>query len=232
MKTRLLVAIGSGMLALLLLVVGLVLQNQANFSHHYVQTQLGEHHITFTPIAGLQADQKKVPCLAANANKQLTTGKQAECYALNQIGLDLLKIDNGKGYAQDHYAAYLLQLKTQAAVQRQPQAPATQALVKQSAVLTQKADQLFYGETMRGLLLSAYGFSLLGDRAGQAALVCLIAAAIFFAVLIGALVLPRTRRRTSTHAPIENVALRTAENSPGPSTEPTRDSQGLSIGTR
>jgi hypothetical protein len=187
MSKRTVIAVSAAGLAVVLLLLGVVLQNQADFSHHYVRTQLTEHQITFVPVANLLPAQKKQPCLVANAGKQLTTGKQAECYALQQIGIDLTMIDSGRGYSQDHYAAYLLRTKAQAALKAAPNAPATKALMKQSAVLDAKAEALFDGETMRGLLLSAYGFSLLGDRAGQAAVVCFVAAALFLLVTLGTL---------------------------------------------
>ena len=49
MKTRGF-AIGAFVLAVVLLVLGLVLQNQANFSSDYVKTQFAERGITFTPV--------------------------------------------------------------------------------------------------------------------------------------------------------------------------------------
>ena len=39
---------------------------------------------------------------------------------------------------------------------------------------------LFRGETLRGLLLTSYGFSIFGERAAQAALVCFAAALVLF----------------------------------------------------
>ena len=163
------ISIGLGILAAGFLVLGLVLNSQASFSKGYVHDQLAEKKIFFTPVEGLLPNQKEVPCLVQNAGKQMLTGKQAECYAKYQIGLDLLLIDNGKTYFDDHYAAYLLRVKTQQALASNPNAPETQALVKQSAELSQKAEDIFDGETMRGLLLTAYGFSLLGDRGATAA---------------------------------------------------------------
>ena len=106
------------------------------------------------------------------------SGKQAECYARYQIGLDLALIDNGKTYFEDHYAAYLLRVKAQQALAAAPNDPATQELVQQSAQLSQKAEDIFDGETMRGLLLTAYGFSLLGDKGATAALACFIIAIV------------------------------------------------------
>jgi hypothetical protein len=94
-------------------------------------------------------------------------------------------IDNGRNYFQDHYAAYLLRLKAQQAHENDPTSPATQALVEQSAELSQKAEDIFDGEAMRGLLLSAYGFSVIGDRAAMAATACFAIAA---ALALGAAV--------------------------------------------
>lgn len=37
---------------------------------------------------------------------------------------------------------------------------------------------LFRGETLRGLLLTSYGFSVFGEKANQAFMVCLLAAVV------------------------------------------------------
>lgn len=100
-KAALGVAIGLGVLTLSFAVLGLVVNNQANFSKRYVHDQLAEKQITFTPVENLLPNQKTVPCLVENAGKQLVTGKQAECYARYQIGLDLALIDNGQTYFED-----------------------------------------------------------------------------------------------------------------------------------
>ena len=73
-------SIGGGLLAVLLLVLGLVLQNQANFAKDYVHDQLTAQKITFTPAKFL-APEENADCLKANAGEALTTGKHAECYA-------------------------------------------------------------------------------------------------------------------------------------------------------
>ncbi len=170
-------SIAAGIVAVGVLALGFVLSSQSAFARNYVHDQLAEKHITFTPVAGLMPAQRKVACLVQNAGKQLVTGAQAECYARYQIGLDLLMIDNGRTYFQDHYAAYLLRLKAQQAVANDPNSPATQALVQRSAAFSQKAEDIFDGETMRGLLLTAYGFSLFGDKGALAATACFAIAA-------------------------------------------------------
>jgi hypothetical protein len=189
--------------------IGFVLNNQANFSRSYVHDQLAEHGITFTPVAGLLDQQKKVPCLVENAGKPLTTGKQAECYARYQIGIDLTLVDNGKSYFQDHYSAYLLRVKAAAAVKANPADPAALTLAQQSTDLQRKADDLAAGEAMRGLLLTAYGFSLLGDRGGQAAMALFVVGGV---LLVGALVIAAMGARRKQPEAVEGgMAIRSVD---------------------
>ena len=196
MKTRGL-AIGAFLLAVVVLALGLVLKNQADFSSNYVKAQLVERGITFTPKEALLPAQQKVPCLVANAGKPMTTGKQAECYAKYQIGIDLSLVDNGSTYFQSHYNGYLARVKAAEALQADPTAPATLELVKQADEQSRKADDLLAGEATRGLLLAGYGFSVIGDRLAQAALVCFIVAGL---LLIGGIVLLVMSNRKSPDA--------------------------------
>ena len=80
-------SVGGVLLAGLLLVLGLVLQNQAEFAKTYVHDQLAEQQIVFTPASALTSEEKQAPCIVANAGQPLVTGKQAECYANHYIGL-------------------------------------------------------------------------------------------------------------------------------------------------
>ena len=59
-------AIGGLLVAALILVLGLVLQNQANFAEDYVHNQLAAQKISFTPAKFLQADESN-PCLTKYA---------------------------------------------------------------------------------------------------------------------------------------------------------------------
>jgi hypothetical protein len=173
-------SVGGLALALLLLVLGLVLRNQADFAKSYVKDQLTEQQIVFTPVAGLNGREKQASCLVANAGRMLTTGKQAECYANRYIGLHVTEINDGKTYSQSSAEARALQTKVDAAVAAAPSAPATIALQDQVKALNGKVDTLFRGETLRGLLLTSYGFSIFGERAEQAALVAFAAALVLF----------------------------------------------------
>lgn len=173
-------SVGGLLLAVLLLVLGLVLQNQANFAEDYVHDQLTAQKITFTPKAGLQGEELQADCLVSNAGKPLTTGKQAECYANEYIALHLTEINGGKTYSETSNEARTLE----AEAGDTPDA----ATAQQLEVLQGKVQTLFRGETLRGLLLTSYGFSIFGERAQQAAWVCFGAAAVLLLASIAGFV--------------------------------------------
>ena len=181
-------SIGGGLTAVLLLVLGLVLTSQANFAKDYVRDQLLLQKITFTPAAGLSAEEKSATCIVTNAGKALTTGKQAECYANNYIGLHVKDINGGKTYSESSGEARDLQAKADEATKSDPTSPTTLALVGEAKASAGKVDALFKGETLRGLLLTTYGFSIFGERAGQAALVLYLVAAILAIASIAGLI--------------------------------------------
>ena len=180
-------SVGGLLLAGLLLVLGLVLQNQANFAKSYVKDQLSQQKITFTPVVALKPNEKAA-CLVKWAGQPMTTGKQAECYANKYIGLHVTEINKGLTYAQTSTASRALTAKAEAAAATAPDAPATKALQAQAAALQGQTTALFQGETLRGLLLTSYGFSIFGERAGQAALVAFLVAAVLFLASIAGFV--------------------------------------------
>jgi hypothetical protein len=47
---------------------------------------------------------------------------------------------------------------------------------------------MFKGETLRGLLLTTYGFSIFGERAALAATICFIAAALLVILSLAGLI--------------------------------------------
>lgn len=213
-RTSLRGGIGAGILAVLAVGMGAVLQSQANFSKNYVHDQLVEHKIRFAPVQNLRDEQRRVPCLVEYAGKPLTTAKQAECYAKYQVGLDLQRISGGKAYSETRYAAYLLRQKTAEAVANRPDDPATLALVKESAEQTRKADDLLAGEAVKGLLLTAYGFGLLGERGGQAATACFVIAGVLAAAMVVGLALAARSRRRHTAGAAEGAGAQRAPAEP------------------
>ena len=195
MRTRA-TGIAAVVLAVIALALGLVLKNQSDFSKNYLKHQLNEHGITFTAADNLQPAQKKIPCLVKNAGKLMSTGKQAECYAKYQIGLDMTFIDQGKTYFQDHYNGYLMRVKAATAQAKAPGTPETLKLQEAAQRQDRISDDLLAGEATRGLLLTGYGFSIIGDRIGQAAVAMFVLAALL--VVAGAIIIVLSSRRAET----------------------------------
>jgi hypothetical protein len=198
MKRKTLDVLFSGgllVLAGLLLVAGLVLTANANFANNYVTDQLSQQNITFKTADTLTDEEKNADCLVAYAGQQLTTGKQAECYANKFIGLHLKSTANGQTYAE--LGVPQSQLRTQIADAQKNNAPNLADLQKQLADVTSQRETVFKGETLRGLLLTSYGFSEFGTKAGQAATVAYLAAGLMLLLAIAgflhALVTPRSK---------------------------------------
>ncbi len=170
MKRRtldLVVSVGGLLLAGLLLVGGIVLTSNANFANTYVTQQLGEQKISFKTADTLTAEEKEQACLVTYAGQALTTGRQAECYANNFIAVHLQGIAGGKTYAE--IGDVQTQLRAQIAAAQQSNATNVADLQKQLTDLTAARETVFKGETLRGLLLTSYGFSEFGAKAALAA---------------------------------------------------------------
>lgn len=158
-----LVALGSVATVVLLLAGGLAWWGYS-FTTSNIHDQLAAQQIYFPPKGSpALADPQIGPYLNQYAGQQLLTGTQAKAYADHFIAVHLSKIAGGQTYAQ-----------VSAAAQADPQ----------NAALKQKAQTLFQGETLRGLLLGdAYAFSVIGNIAKIAAIVCFVAAGIM-AILV------------------------------------------------
>ncbi len=204
-------SVGGTFMAALLLVLGLVLANQANFAKNYVHDQLTAQRITFTPVAGLNDQEKQASCLVANAGQSLATGSQAECYANKYIALHLSEVNGGQTYAQTSTAARAARAKADAALKATPNDPAAKQLDTDATALQAKVQTLFQGETLRGLLLTSYGFSIFGDRASQAAWVCFGLALVLALASIAGFVHAFRTSKDEAFAPAETV-----EHSPQP----------------
>lgn len=189
MKRRTLdVLFSAGALALagLLLVLGLVMTSNANFAKNYVKDQLSEQNIMFAPMSALTAEEKQSSCVVKYAGQPLTTGKQAECYANDYIGLHVKSVADGQTYADLGTPQRELSSQVEAAqASNDPQLP---ALEEELATITDQRDSLFKGETLRGLLLTSYGFSVFGVKGEQVAVVAYIAAALLALLAIAGFV--------------------------------------------
>ena len=189
-----------GIAAVVLLGVGLVVRGQAAFADDYVGDQLRAQRISFLPVAALTADQKKSACLVENAGKPLVTGKQAECYANEQIGPDLALVAGGKTYAEVSYPAKLARDKVIAATAANPKDPAIPALTEEANRLEAPALTLFRGETLRGMLLTTFGFNRFGELGGRTANVLFVFAAVLLVIAVVQLVVAVRRDRVGAFA--------------------------------
>lgn len=177
--------------ALGLVLLGSQMRADADFAVTYVADQLGQQRIDFKPADALTPEERSQPCLAEHAGARMTTGRQAECYATSFIGQHLPKIANGKTFAE--LRGVQTSLRADLAAAQAAGDPSAGDLQRQLNEVTAKRQSLFEGETMKGLLLTTYGFSTLGAKAAQAATVSYGAAAALF--LASIVVLVRAGRR-------------------------------------
>ena len=205
MKRRtldLLFSIGGIGLAGLLLIIGVVMSSNADFSSKYVTDQLAQQKITFKTVDTLTDEERQAPCLVAYAGQPLLTGKQAECYANEFIGLHVKTTGKGRTYAEigDDQTALRAQIAAAGGAANAPD------LQKQLTDLTATRETVFKGETLRGVLLTSYGFSELGNKADQAATVIYLGVILLTALSIAgfahALMTPKSKAFAAPEAPV------------------------------
>jgi hypothetical protein len=204
MKRRtldILFSIGGLGIAALLLIAGIVLQTNANFANNYVHDQLAAQQITFKTADTLTAEEKAQPGLVQYAGQQLTTGKQAEVYANQFIGLHLESIAGGKTYAQ--LGDVQADLRAKIATAQKNNDPALTDLQKQLTDVSAQRETVFKGESLRGLLLTSYGFSEFGTKAGQAATVAFLASFLMLLMTIAGFIHAMVTPKTIAFAPVE-----------------------------
>jgi hypothetical protein len=150
-----------------------------SFSSDYVHRELSSQNISFPSKDELKTEGRTD--LNEWAGKKLTTGAGAEAYA-SYINGHLAKIADGATYAD----LGTPESAAKAAVKAAAGQPQTQidALQAKADGITGQRNTLFKGETLRGLLLTAYAWSTVGTIAGIAAIGAFIAAALM-AVLTG-----------------------------------------------
>jgi hypothetical protein len=199
-------SIGGLVFAGLLVVLGVVLTSNANFAKNYVTDQLTQQNITFKTAGTLTDEEKKSACVVQYAGQQLTTGKQAECYANEFIGLHLKSTAGGKTYAD--LGTPHTQLRTQVQDAQKANDPNLANLQQQLNTVTTQRETLFKGETLRGLLLSSYGFSVFGTKAATAATVAYIAAGLLALLAMAGLIHAFRTPKTKAFAPVEAASGR------------------------
>jgi hypothetical protein len=158
------------------------------FVNGMVHDQLAAQRISFPAASQIKAggalDPAEFPVEIRNyAGQPLDTGDKARVYANDFIGAHLTKVANGKTYAQ-----------VSAAAQADPT----------NTVLAGQVNTLFKGETLRGLLLNAWGWSQVGLYTMYAAIALTLATiAVLGTLVFELLAMPRTaaaRRPRPVHA--------------------------------
>ena len=156
----------AGLIGILVFCAGFLFWGNS-FIHNQITTELTAQQIYF-PAANSRAIAA-LPAADATAmnvygGQQLTTGEQAKVYANSFIGVHLSEVAGGQTYSQMSAKAQANPTDTKIAGQ---------------------VNTLFKGETLRGLLLNAYGWWTIGTYALYAA-IGLAAAAL---VVLGAFAL-------------------------------------------
>ena len=169
---------GGGLLvALLLLALGFAAFGQYSFAQNYVKEELSAQKISFTPADKLTAEEKTwkpgSACLVTYGGQLMETGPQAECYAKFYIALHMEKAAIAAGFPGATYAT-LGTIRTDlsaqiAAAKTKGDTTASVDLQKSLDSATSLRTTMQTGETLRGLLLTVFGFSVLGSMAGLAA---------------------------------------------------------------
>ena len=142
-NSHLTVIAGFALAAILLAAGGLLLWG-STYVHNMVHNQLAAQQIYFPPKAafahpkaGTEITPSMIPSVSQYAGQQLVTGQQAESYADNFIAVHITNMTGGKTYAQLSAAALANPNNTKLAGQ----------------VAT-----VFKGETLRSMLLNAFGW--------------------------------------------------------------------------
>ena len=168
---------GGLLLAGLLAVLGIVLAGQYTFATDYVREELAAQKITFKDASKLTDVEKNwkpgSACLTTYGGQAVMTGPQAECYAKYYIAVHMDTSAKTAGFPGATYAtlgATRSELAAQVAAAKAKGDTAGAAdLQKKVDTATSLRTTMQTGETLRGLLLTVYGFSAIGEKAGFAA---------------------------------------------------------------
>ena len=176
------VLIGFGVLATVVLaIVGGLLTWGNNFAGDYVHDELASQNVAFPPADAL-SDEGRTDLLKYAGNT-VDTGKEAEAYA-SYINGHLAGIADGKTYADLGGPERAAKAEVQAAIDSGADQAKIDELKATAAGLTGQRDSLFRGETLRGLLLTAFAWSTIGTIAGIAAVVAFAAAGLMLCLVV------------------------------------------------
>jgi hypothetical protein len=180
----LLIGIGAVVVVVLATAAGLLTWGN-RFASDYVGTELSSQHISFPAAADLSAGGRSD--LLPYAGRLVDTGSEAQAYA-SYINGHLDAVADGATFA-DLGAVQATARTAVTTATTAGQSPAEIAALQATVdKLTAQRATLFQGETLRGLLLSAYAWSTVGLIAGIAAAAAAVAALIVLLLVVLGLV--------------------------------------------
>ena len=136
-----------------MVVLGIVSIIGGSYDHSVVHDQLAPQKISFPKPA-------EYASLKPYAGQQVVNGTQAKLYANDQLGPDLNKVAGGKTYSEVSAEWIAGGMK--------------------SATLAAERTTLFTGETLKGLLLNAWGWAQIGSIATLAGILLIVFGVILF----------------------------------------------------
>lgn len=172
---------GGAVLTVALLVAGALLTWGANFSADYVDDELSSQNIAFPPAAALE-EQGRADLLEF-AGEDVNTGPEAEAYA-SFIDGHLQGIADGATYADLGTPEREANAAVETAIADGADEATVAELEADAAAITEQRNTLFKGETLRGLLLTAFAWATVGQIAGYAAIGAFIAGALMLVLVL------------------------------------------------
>jgi hypothetical protein len=175
------------MLGIVALVVGGAAIGMGRFVQDNIRTELIAQQITFNTADKFSEEEAALPGMLENAGLPLTTGNQAKVYA-GLIGLHVGESAAEAGYPGASYATIgavqrELRAEVAAATAEGDEAAIAEAQGKLDAV-TGLRNSMLTASTLRGNLLSAYGWDNVATGIIAAGIAFLVLALVFFGLYI------------------------------------------------
>ena len=168
--------VGLGLAVLLFIFAGL-LNFGGGFASENVRTQLANQNIAFPIEAGLPANTKDQ--LLKWAGMQVVSGEMARDYS------DLFILEHMNASATAVMGTPATYSEVSSAYLTAQRSGGTDA--EQLQKLSDLRDSLFMGNTLRGMLLQAYAFGMMGVIAGYASIASLVGGFVFLLLAIAGL---------------------------------------------
>ena len=128
-----------------------------SFALDNVRDRLEPQNISFGPASEMSAEEKAE--VGDFAGQKVDTGTEAEAYS-RYIGIHLTEIGGGKSYAELGGPLFALEAQIDEA---KAAGEDTAAMEEELAGLQGQRDTVFKGETLRAILLNAYGWWTVGQ---------------------------------------------------------------------